>query len=92
MKQINIKIHGTVQGVSFRWYIQRAATSLGLIGWVRNNHDGTVSVCAEGKEEEKLREFLDLCKHGPWGAEVEQVEEEWKEIGRTAYSEFRIEY
>ncbi|CAJ1932852.1 unnamed protein product [Cylindrotheca closterium] len=37
------RVHGKVQGVSFRKYTQQKATELGLSGWIRNNKsNGTV--------------------------------------------------
>ncbi|RLY95144.1 acylphosphatase [Kocuria tytonicola] len=41
-------VHGTVQGVGFRYWCWRQAEKLGLTGTATNNDDGTVSVVAEG--------------------------------------------
>ena len=41
-------VHGTVQGVGFRYWCWRQAEKLGLTGTATNNEDGTVSVVAEG--------------------------------------------
>ncbi len=41
-------IDGVVQGVGYRAYVRRAATSLALRGYVRNLPDGTVEVLVEG--------------------------------------------
>jgi acylphosphatase len=37
-----------VQGVGFRYFVEHAANSLGLTGWVRNRDDGDVEVYAAG--------------------------------------------
>lgn len=42
--------HGRVQGVGFRYTSMLAAQSLGLTGWVRNQHDGTVMMEVQGSE------------------------------------------
>jgi DNA ligase D-like protein (predicted 3'-phosphoesterase) len=65
-------IAGSVQGIGFREGTRRRARKLGVVGWVRNEDDGTVTVHAEGEPAavEALREFLD---EGPPGATVSQV-------------------
>ena len=37
-------VRGSVQGVGFRWFVQREAARLGLDGWVANRSDGSVEV------------------------------------------------
>jgi acylphosphatase len=67
-------VRGRVQGVGFRWYVEREAQLLGLSGWVRNNYDGSVEVLATGTREQlaRLRERLQV---GPRAARVDQVDE-----------------
>ena len=38
----HLSIHGRVQGVGYRAWVEDEADSLGLSGWVRNRRDGTV--------------------------------------------------
>ena len=40
-------VRGQVQGVGYRWFVQREAARLGLQGWVANQLDGSVEVVAE---------------------------------------------
>lgn len=40
---------GYVQGVGFRYRAYRAANSLGLTGWVRNEPDGSVAMEVQGE-------------------------------------------
>ena len=68
-----MRIHGVVQGVGFRYSARREACSLSLSGWVRNLPDGCVEVEFEG-DTQQLSQFLDWCKHGPRGAQVDLVE------------------
>ncbi|MGI6019950.1 MAG: acylphosphatase [Lachnospiraceae bacterium] len=45
-----IIFHGRVQGVGFRYKARTKASELGLSGWVRNEHDGTVLMEIQGTE------------------------------------------
>ena len=67
-------VEGQVQGVGFRFFVERVASELGLKGYVCNRYDGSVEVYAVGEEEAlgQLREQLEL---GPRAARVERVVE-----------------
>ncbi len=43
---------GKVQGVGFRFTALNVANQYGLNGWVRNLHDGTVEMIAQGPPED----------------------------------------
>lgn len=43
-----VSVHGTVQGVGFRYYTAAEADRLGVHGWVRNEPDGSVTAHIEG--------------------------------------------
>ena len=51
MTRAHIFYSGTVQGVGFRYTVQRLARSLDLKGWVKNLPDGRVELLAEGLNE-----------------------------------------
>ncbi|MFO7532350.1 MAG: acylphosphatase [Candidatus Limnocylindrales bacterium] len=65
-------VRGSVQGVGFRWFVEREAARLGLEGWVSNQVDGSVEVVAEG-DEDALRGLLLQLWEGPPGAAVRDV-------------------
>ena len=67
-------VRGRVQGVGFRWFVEREAATLGIAGWVRNNFDGTVEVLAMGTREQLLQLRARL-RAGPRAARVDDVEE-----------------
>lgn len=75
-KRVSVKIHGEVQGVGFRYFTRELAREFGIVGWVRNVHDDTVEVTAEG-EEGRLARFVGMLREGPSRAEVESVDVEW---------------
>ena len=67
-------VKGRVQGVGFRWYVLREASSLGLRGWVHNTADGHVELLAAGSEEQLLE--LEASLHrGSRGARVDKIEQ-----------------
>ena len=67
-------VRGRVQGVGFRWFVEREAKTLGISGWVRNNTDGTVEVLATGTGEQ-LSSLRSRLQQGPRAARVDNVEE-----------------
>lgn len=53
----DISFTGRVQGVSFRWTTCRVAEKHAVVGWVRNEPDGSVRCVAEGEPRE-LDDFV----------------------------------
>jgi acylphosphatase len=66
-------VKGRVQRVGFRFFVEDAAQREGVRGYVRNQHDGSVEVMAEGDLEALLR-FERAVRRGPAGARVDDVE------------------
>jgi len=77
-----------VQGVGYRYFAQRAAAQLGVVGYVRNLDDGRVEVYAVGTSEQ-LSELAGLLWTGPRFAGVRGVEEQ--EAAVQQYDSFQIE-
>ena len=67
-------VRGRVQGVGFRFFVEREAQMLGIAGWVRNNPDGTVEVLAMGTREQ-LMGLRGRLRDGPRAARVDGVDE-----------------
>jgi acylphosphatase len=66
-------VRGRVQGVGFRWFVEREAHILGIAGWVRNNHDGSVEVLAQGTRDQ-LSGLHSRLREGPRAARVDSVD------------------
>src|SRR3954463_9543933 len=82
-------VRGRVQGVGFRWFVEREAHMLGIAGWVRNNSNGSVEVLAMGTRDQ-LMGLRSRLRQGPLAARVDDVEEtESKPI--EGLKSFRIE-
>ncbi|HXZ42861.1 MAG TPA: acylphosphatase [Terriglobales bacterium] len=82
-------VRGRVQGVGFRWFVEREAHILGVAGWVRNNSDSSVEVFAVGTREQ-LSGLRSRLREGPRAARVDDVEElEAKPV--PGLTTFRIE-
>ncbi len=70
--RIHLRVVGHVQGVGFRWFVLADARRRGLRGWVRNNHDGSVELEAEGPAAD-LNGFRDRVREGPPAARVQHL-------------------
>ena len=82
-------VRGRVQGVGFRWFVEREARLLGVAGWVRNNADGAVEVLAQGTREQ-LSVLRDRLQQGPRAARVDNVDESDANLTQDLTT-FRIE-
>jgi acylphosphatase len=79
-------VRGRVQGVGFRWFVEREAHILGIAGWVRNNANGSVEVLAQGTRDQ-LSGLRSRLREGPRAAPVEEAEAQ----PAASISSFRIE-
>ncbi len=86
----HIIVSGIVQGVFFRANTRNQARMLGVKGWVRNRHDGTVEITAEG-DKEKVERLITWCYKGPPGAVVNDVSVEWDEFTEE-FKDFSVTY
>jgi acylphosphatase len=71
-RRVRVRIEGRVQGVGFRYWIERVAGELGLAGWVRNRRDGAVEALFCGAADD-VAEMLERCRDGPPAAQVTAV-------------------
>ena len=88
---LHFLIQGRVQGVGFRWFVQREASELELSGWVRNTEDGDVEVVAAGDPVD-LDELCASLRRGPRGARVDRlVEHHLNENEAESLNSFQID-
>jgi acylphosphatase len=73
--RLKVVVRGEVQGVGFRWAVQRQAGRLGLTGYAKNLPDGSVRVEAEG-DPDRLDQLEAFLHQGPRWAEVQSLETE----------------
>jgi acylphosphatase len=88
MMEIQATITGRVQGVGLRDFIQAAAAELSLVGYAKNQPDGSVFVLAQG-EPESLRLFVEYLHEGSPLAVITGVAAEWRSTTEV-YDDFSI--
>ena len=88
--RLHVNLKGRVQGVGFRYYVQRTASALRITGWVRNRWDGSVEMVAEGPRP-LLDQLLAAVRRGPTGAYVSDVQVNW-EPARGEFEHFGVRH
>ena len=82
-----IHVKGKVQGVFFRAWTIEQATELGLDGWVRNRHDGSVEAVVAGPLA-RVEELIARCHRGSPPSRVDKViVEETSGIGAAGFTQ-----
>ncbi len=90
MVQFEISISGKVQGVGFRYYVQKQAKTLNLTGWVRNSLDGGVIVMVQGNKV-AIDTLIDYLWIGPPMSLVKSVYKVEMQI-LEEYSDFEVKH
>jgi len=85
-----IIVSGLVQGVGYRYFVQRNAMKLGLNGFTKNLYTGEVLTVVEG-EKFLIEDFYNKLKIGPPHAEVRYADIKWSEF-KNEFTTFEIEY
>lgn len=70
--RIHASVVGLVQGVGFRYSAVSVARRLHATGWVRNEHDGSVVVEAQGNKQ-TIDDMTAWLHEGPQWARVDTV-------------------
>ena len=87
--RVSFRVHGAVQGVGYRRFVEREAQALDLAGWVRNDPDGAVSGAAEGPEA-TLATFRARLALGPPFAAVERLDWSGQDVRSSLPYPFEI--
>lgn len=84
-------VEGQVQGVGFRFFVERVARQLGLGGYVKNLSDGRVEVYAVGPADQ-LDDLKTRLEQGPRGARVRRVLAEEAALVDRYLGHFTVEF
>ena len=88
MKELKIELSGRVQGISFRAITKKFADKIGLKGYVSNRDDGSVSIVAQGSEEQ-LKELTDWIKSNPGASKINNIKLQEQDAEKE-YSDFQV--
>jgi acylphosphatase len=69
---LHLLIHGRVQGVGYRAFLQAEAERRGLSGWTRNLRSGEVEAVVAGPAE-TVEALVAACRKGPLGSRVDGI-------------------
>ena len=86
--RVEIKCHGLVQGVGYRYFCHRMVSKIGLTGWIKNCPDSTVELLVEGKRNE-IEVLLEELKIGPPSADVNKIDIKWAEF-KNEFNSFEV--
>jgi acylphosphatase len=84
----HVRVKGRVQGVGYRFFVQEAAETYGLKGWVRNVPGGDVESEVEGPKS-AIMDFVKELRKGPPLARVDDMHLDWRPP-TSRYTEFEI--
>ncbi len=82
-------IKGLVQGVGYRWFASKSASSYNINGWVKNLPNSTVEIQAYG-EKGALNSFIKDLARGSSFSKVTDVVVRWTEF-ESGHISFTVE-
>ncbi|PKK26269.1 acylphosphatase 2, muscle type, transcript variant X1 [Columba livia] len=93
LKSVDYEVFGRVQGVCFRMYTEEEARKLGVVGWVKNPSQGTVTGQVQGPEDKVNAMKSWLSKVGSPSSRIDRTNfSNEKEISKLDFSGFSTRY
>lgn len=81
-------VSGKVQRVGYRDCIETYAKEHGLVGWIKNNPNGTVEVVVQGTPDD-LKACIEIMNQGSPLARVDTVSVDWRTPAKLS-DEFKV--
>ncbi|XP_063183970.1 acylphosphatase-2 [Chroicocephalus ridibundus] len=93
LKSVDYEVFGRVQGVCFRMYTEEEARKLGVVGWVKNTSQGTVTGQVQGPEDKVNAMKSWLSRVGSPSSRIDRTSfSNEKEISKLDFSGFSTRY
>ncbi|XP_054857721.1 acylphosphatase-2 isoform X2 [Eublepharis macularius] len=93
LKSVDYEVFGRVQGVCFRLYAEEKARKTGVVGWVRNSRQGTVTGQVQGPEDKVNEMKAWLSNVGSPSSHIERTDfSNEREISKVDFTAFTTRY
>ncbi|XP_020851940.1 acylphosphatase-2 isoform X1 [Phascolarctos cinereus] len=93
LKSVDYEVFGRVQGVCFRMYAEGEAKKMGVVGWVKNTRQGTVTGQVQGPEDKVNSMKTWLSKVGSPSSRIDRADfSNEKTISELEYTNFSVKY
>ncbi|XP_044284183.1 acylphosphatase-2 isoform X5 [Varanus komodoensis] len=93
LKSVDYEVFGRVQGVCFRMYTEEKARKVGVVGWIRNSRQGTVTGQVQGPEEKVNEMKAWLTSVGSPSSRIDRADfSNEREISKLDFNGFITRY
>ncbi|XP_061481705.1 acylphosphatase-2 isoform X2 [Rhineura floridana] len=93
LKSVDYEVFGRVQGVCFRMYTEERARKMGVVGWVKNTRQGTVTGQVQGPEEKVNEMKTWLANIGSPSSRIDRTKfSNEKQITKLEFTGFTTRY
>ena len=67
-------VHGRVQGIGYRAFVEHEALRRGVEGWARNRRDDSVEAVFAGPRD-VVAAMIEACRRGPFAARIDALDQ-----------------